>query len=193
MQVNAIPIVTLPKNPYTNILFEYGEMLHIYNECLKWCAKKSKAFPIVLSIYRQSIFRIRTVANIHRLYLQQKATAQYLANDDIDGEFFLETLHECITYNRANIVLAMKSIPTYCTIPVFRTWNTKSPNHPLLKQWKSFAADYWFYEQTHVFPRERWSSLESVVNEFHSLVRASAPYMKLMVKRNVVHRGDGSA
>jgi hypothetical protein len=50
-QQAAIPNVTEPKNPYTNIEFKYGQMTYIYKQLLLWCYTRSKPMPSLISLY----------------------------------------------------------------------------------------------------------------------------------------------
>lgn len=183
-QVNGISLVTFPKNPYTNLRFSYGQMFHIYNECLKWCSKKSKPFPLTLAMYRDSMFGIRTFANMHRLYLQRNAAVQYIKNDDVDSTFLLDTINEFLLNNESTIRrITNIDVSFYYNSHSFRKWLMIDTGNSIHKQWRSFISDYWFYTQTDTYPREHWISFESIVYDFQSLIQISKPYLVFPTKR----------
>ena len=179
-QIQSIPHVTLPKNPYTNLVFTYGQTVHIYQECLHWCAKRQQTFPSIFALHREYNFDLRRLCKLHNSYLQYKAFANFLKNDDIDSNFFLENITEIIkTYKN---VLSIHHVHAKLTrVYLFVKWIEKDPNHALLKQWYRFVTDYAFYMQTNIFPRDNWNSVVNVLQDFKALYMASLPYLQTYV------------
>ena len=168
-QVAAIPDVKSPKNPFTNLKFTYGQMLELYHQLMVWCAKKRKAFPTSLSLYRETGFRPHIMVKLHHNYLQYKASIVSFIDDDPRGELFLEILETILeTYSHA-----MPNYNDTMTMRRFGVWFVKEPNSYLMRLWRLIVADYWYYEQTGHLAREHWRSDNCIINDINILLRAS--------------------
>jgi hypothetical protein len=176
-QVQSIPHVTLPKNPYTNLVFTYGQIVHIYQECLRWCATRHRVFPSIFALHREYNFDLRRLNKLHNSYLQYKALHNYFQNDDMDATYFLETLTDILkTYKH---VLSIHHVRAKLTrVYLFVKWIQADPKHALLKQWNRFVTDYAFYVQTNIFPRDHWNSLVNILQDFKALYLASLPCLE---------------
>jgi hypothetical protein len=169
-QYASIPNIKTPRNPYTNTIFTYGEMNEVYNRILKWCAKKGKALPGIIGLYREHQFRNNLVLRIHNNYVQINATHNYILNDDITGEFFIETIQILLEDFSEQLFKDFDDVIGY---QHFRLWNKIEPKHHLLLCWKKLAADFWYYKQTEQFPREHWKNESSILVDTIILLRAS--------------------
>lgn len=171
-QSASLAIVVAPKNPFTNMAFSYGQTLHMYSECLSWCAKRCKPFPVVFAMYKDSNFQMHRMAKMHNIYLQYKAIHNYTSNDDVDSKYFLETLSDIVSDHKTFLNIHNIGYKYMRTI-LFANWIKRSPSHPLLKQWCKFVSDYTFYAQTGIFPRELWLNKIHVLQDLRSLYQAS--------------------
>ena len=182
MQVAALPKPTVPRNPYTNMPFGYGQLLSIYNKCMEWCCKRSIHFPILFSMYREHKFRIHPLLRLHSLYMDRSAIQNYIKNEDMDNEFFLETVNDFFIKHKHFFVFKNINL-TYLKPNFFRKWIEVSPKNHLLKRWKLLIGDYWIFEQTGIYPRENWLSTASILLEMETLYKVSEKYLKKLICR----------
>jgi hypothetical protein len=179
-QVGAIPNLKAPCNPYTNTTFSYGEMVHVYREILSWCAKKGKALPGIIALYREYKFKNYMLVRINHNYLQLKAVEAYILNDDTRGEFFVEAMEALL--EEYEIPLSVEFDTLLIGYQRFRLWNILEPQNPLLITWKKFAADFWYYKQTDQFPRENWRNESSIYVDVLILLRYSITKLHWVMK-----------
>ena len=175
-QVNSLAVVVPPKNPFTNIMFGYGELLHIYNECLSWCGRRTVKFPAVLALYRDVNFKNHYFARVNNTCLQYKALQNYMINDDIDSSLFLETLSEIMKSNKSFLIVNQIGL-RYIRIILFSHWIKRDPSHYLLKQWRAFITDYAFHAQTGIYPRDSWHTILNMLGDLRTLFQASIPHL----------------
>ena len=181
-QVNSIPYLQSPKNPYTNVTFGYGQMIHIYEACLQWCVMRRKRVPTSLVLYRNSNCKIKQIVQFHHGFLQYHASQKYMANDDVDLEASYEILQDIFETHKE--VLSVNRI--VANIPVFRNWFTKDPKNSLIQNWKMFLSDYWFYQQSGIYPRESWISNVPMLADLKTLLTVSMPYLQKHKKQGVL-------
>ena len=179
-QTAAIPHVKTPHNPYTNTPFTYGELVKVYNEILIWCAKKGKALPATISLYREYKFKNNMLLRVNHNYIQMKATDNYIFNDDSRGEFFIEAME--ILLEDFALLLEVEFDPLLIGYQRFRLWNQLEPKHYLMLAWKKLAADFWYYKQTEQFPRENWRSESSIYIDLSILLKASKAKLQYIGK-----------
>lgn len=179
-QTAAIPHVKTPHNPYTNTPFTYGELVKVYNEILIWCAKKGKAIPATISLYREYKFKNNMLLRVNHNYIQMKATDNYIFNDDTRGEFFIEAME--ILLEDFGLLLEVEFDPLLIGYQRFRLWNQLEPKHHLMLAWKKLAADFWYYKQTEQFPRENWRSESSIYIDLSILMKASRAKLQYVGK-----------
>jgi hypothetical protein len=170
-QTGAIPHVKTPHNPYTNTPFTYGELVKVYGEILMWCAKKGKALPGIIGLYREYKFKNNMLLRVNHNYIQWKATENYILNDDTNGDFFIEAMQLILDDNIEILEIEFDSM--LIGYQRFRLWNIIEPKSHLVLSWKKLASDYWYYKQTEHYPRENWRSDASIYIDISILVRAS--------------------
>ena len=176
-QVNSIPVIKPPLNPYTNIPFTYGQLIHIYSETLKWSANNNKVFPTTFALYREARFRPKLLERFNIVNLQYRAIVNYCRNDDMDCDFFIDNLYIFLKKYK-NCIVSRRSKMVFLNLHAFRKWHIENPNHPILKQWKSFIRDFWFYEQIGIFPKVIWNSVINMIQEFNTLFAISIPTLR---------------
>ena len=176
-QVYSLATIVYPKNPLTNMALGYGQLLHIYNECLSWCARKHKPIPTAFCMFRNADFKISALAKIHNTYLQHRASHNYMKNDDVLYESFIEQLDDLMKTQKTFIVLSGINV-RYVRIHNFSRWLKRDPNNHILKQWRRYITDYTFYKETGILIRENWLSLMNVIHDFKVLFQASIPYFQ---------------
>lgn len=175
-QTNNIPLVTFPKNPLTNLTFDFGQLLHIYDECVAWGSRRKKPIPTMFHLFRNENFQINQTCRAHNMFIQHRASYNYMMNDDLNLENFYEGLGDLLKEYRDFLVL--KGIhPKYIRLHNFKFWLLKDPNNALLKQWKLFVIDYLFYKDTDVFIRENWHSSVYLLIDYVKLFKVSIPYL----------------
>lgn len=179
-QTAAIPHVKTPHNPYTNTPFTYGELVKVYSEILIWCAKKGKAMPAIISLYREYKFKNNMLLRVNHNYIQMKATDNYIFNDDSRGEFFIEAME--ILLDDFSLLLEVEYDTLLIGYQRFRLWNQIEPKHYLMLAWKKLAADFWYYKQTEQFPRENWRSESSIYIDLSILLKASKAKLQYIGK-----------
>ena len=179
-QTGAIPHVKTPHNPYTNTPFTYGELVKVYGEILTWCAKKGKALPGIIALYREYKFKNNMLLRVNHNYIQMKATESYILNDDVSGEFFIETME--LILNDYELMLDVEFDSALIGYQRFRLWNQMEPKYYLVIAWKKLASDYWYYKQTEQFPRENWRSEASIYTDILILLKASIPKLRVVSK-----------
>ena len=180
-QVNSVPYLQSPKNPYTNVVFGYGQMIHIYEACLQWCVTRRKRVPTSLVLYRNSNCKIKQIVQFHHGFLQYHASQKYMANDDVDLEASYEILQDIFETHKD--ILSVNRMVV--NIPVFRNWFTKDPKNSLIQNWKMFLSDYWFYQQSGIYPRESWISNVAMLADLKTLLTVSMPYLQKHKKKGV--------
>ena len=185
-QVGSIPSIKAPHNPYTNQPFNYGELTQIYIEIIRWCGKNNKVVPSIIALYREYKFRHHLLLRINHNYLQIKATESYVFNDDIRGEFFIETMESLL--EDFALPLSINYDPFIISYQRFRLWNEIDPKNYLLICWKKLAIDYWYYKQTEHFPREYWITETSIYLDIVILIDASYNKLKDMMIMYNRHR-----
>ena len=168
-QAQSIPDTKAPCNPFTNIVFNYGQMLEVYNGCLQFCVTRRKSVPLILSMYRDSNFSIQHLLKSHSLHIQYLATQNYMKHDDHDNYILYENL--------GNIFKLYKDLlgefAPICSALRFKVWIEMDPHNFLHTQWRSFLTDYWHYEQTEHLCRANWISETSIVFDMLTLLEAS--------------------
>lgn len=179
-QTGAIPHVKTPHNPYTNTPFTYGELVKVYNEILIWCAKKGKAIPATVSLYREYKFKNNMLLRVNHNYIQMKATDNFIFNDDTRGEFFIDAME--ILLDDFALLLEVEYDTLQIGYQRFRLWNEMEPKHHLMLAWKKLAADFWYYKQTEQFPRENWRSESSIYIDLSILLKASKAKLQYVGK-----------
>ena len=178
-QLHALAYPTHPKNPYTNMRFHYGQMVHIYYECLSWCANKKRSFPTFFALYKETNFELPRLTRMNAAYLQHRAMRNFTKNDDMDSSFFLENFADILKTYKSMLIMNKVHLK-YIRILLFVNWLRSSPNHPLLRQWKAYVADYVYYSQTDIMPRESWNSLVNIMADFKTLFFASIPHLQVL-------------
>jgi hypothetical protein len=174
-QVVAIPDVKTPKNPFTNIRFTFGQLLELYNQLLGWCAKKHHALPASIALFRETEFRPHLMVKLHHNYLQYRAAIASFMDDDVRGDFFIETLDtviESYSYAMSNYS------PILMSTDRFEIWFEKDRRHYLMRSWRLIVADYWYYEQTGHLAREHWRSEMCIIQDINVLMKASEPHLR---------------
>lgn len=174
-QVAAIPDVKTPKNPFTNIRFTFGQLLELYNQLLGWCAKKHHALPASIALFRETEFRPQLMVKLHHNYLQYRAAIASFMDDDVRGDFFIETLETVIdSYSHA----MNNYSPVLMSTERFEAWFEKDRCHYLMRSWRLIVADYWYYEQTGHLAREHWRSEMCIMQDINVLMKASEPHLR---------------
>jgi hypothetical protein len=158
-----------PKNPFTNIPFTYAQMIKVSKELLKWCAKKNVKYPALLALYEESRYSVNFLLNLHNNYLQYLATRNYVFNDDINGNFFLENLEVLLDA----YALFLVKYNRFLDIELFRAWFEEDKTNDLLRTWRLLICDYWHYKQTDHFIRPAWLTEMSILIDIEILLRAS--------------------
>jgi len=179
-QTGAIPHVKTPHNPYTNTPFTYGELVKVYAEILFWCAKKGKALPAIIGLYRDYKFKNTMLLRINHNYVQLKAVENYILNDDTNGEFFIEAMENMLEDFSLPLMIEFDSL--LIGYQRFRLWNQIEPKSPLMLAWKKLASDYWFYKQTEQFPRDNWRSESSIYVDLVIMLKSSMIKLKEILK-----------
>jgi len=175
-QVHSLAVLVFPKNPLTNDIFDYGQMLHIYDECLRWCAEHSKPLPTSIAFFRNENFQLNRISKLYNTYLQHRASKNYLINDDENSDLFLDDLGSILQKHTLFLHINLSQSKNIRTSN-FREWLKRDPNNHLIKQWRSFVTDYMFHVETKQYVREHWKTLASVLTEFMILFKASLPYI----------------
>lgn len=174
-QVVAIPDVKSPKNPFTNVRFTFGQLLEIYNQLLGWCSRKHHALPASIALFRETEFRPQLMVKLHHNYLQYRAAIASFMDDDVRGDFFIETLETVIE----SYSYAMNNYsPTLMSTDRFEIWFEKDRRHYLMRSWRLIVADYWYYEQTGHLAREHWRSEMCIIQDINVLMKASEPHLR---------------
>lgn len=168
-QVASISNIKMPKNPFTNVPFTYGQLLHICVEIGGWCYRNSKSYPPLIALFRESQFKLHVLQNLHTNYIQYKATRTFIMDDDISGEFFFENL-EVMFDSYAQYLLPYGSL---IETDIFRDWLNSEPTHYLLKNWKQLVCDYWHYKQSDHLIREHWRGEMTILYDIEVLLKAS--------------------
>jgi hypothetical protein len=168
-QVASIANIKMPKNPFTNVPFTYGQLLHICVEIGGWCYRNSKSYPPFIALFRESQFKLHVLQNLHSNYIQYKATRTFIMDDDISGEFFFENL-EVMFDSYAQYLTPYGSL---IETDIFREWLHAEPGHYMLKNWKQLVCDYWHYKQSDHLIRENWRGEMSILYDIEVLLKAS--------------------
>jgi hypothetical protein len=105
-----------------------------------------------------------------------------MANDDVDLEASLEVLQDILDVHKG--VLCINRMMT--NIRVFRNWFEKDPKNSLIQNWKLFLTDYWFFQQSGVYPRESWISNVAMLSELKTLLTVSMPFLQKHKKRELL-------
>jgi hypothetical protein len=121
---------------------------------------------------------MKPVVQLHNGFLQYRASQKYMANDDVDLEGSLEILQDILTIHKGFLVTNR----LVANLFLFRTWFAKDPKNSLIQNWKMLLADYWFYHQTGLFPREYWTSEVSILSDLKILFIVSQPYLQAYKK-----------
>ena len=168
-QQGSISNVIFPKNPFTMINFNYGQLLKLFLDITKWCIKKGKPYPAVLALFQEANFNTNTLCSLHNDYLQYTAIKNYMVNDHIGGTFFLENLEVLIdSYEQY-----LRPHAKYLDVELFRLWFIDEKDSALLKNWRRLVSDYWHYKQTDNLIRPLWNSEMSILNDIKILLKAS--------------------
>ena len=168
-QQGSISNVIFPKNPFTMIKFNYGQMLKLFLDIMLWCTKKGKPYPAILALFQETHFNTTTLCSLHNDYLQYSAIKIYMFNDDVGGAFFLENLEVLLETFEQYLQPQYK----YLDAELFRLWFIDEKASPLLKNWRLLVTDYWHYKQTDNLIRPLWSSEMSILNDIKILLKAS--------------------
>ena len=168
-QSGSISNVKAPKNPFTNIIFTYGQMVKVCSELGKWCANKGKPYPAIIALYQEAKFNTIYVLNLHNNYLQYLATKTYIFNDDQNGYFFLENLE--VLFDSYQLYLV--KFERYLDIELFRSWLQDDPTDINLKNWRQLVCDYWHYKQTDHFVRPSWTNEISIAIDLEIMLKVS--------------------
>jgi len=168
-QVASISNMKSPKNPFTNVEFTYGQLLHICVEIGGWCYRNSKSYPPLIALFRDTQFKLHALQNLHSNYIQYKATKTFIMDDDISGEFFFENL-EVMFDSYAQYLTTYGSITE---TEIFRYWLENEPAHYMLKNWKQLVCDYWHYKQSDHLIREHWRGEMTILYDIEILLKAS--------------------
>ena len=173
-QVASISSMTSPKNPFTNVAFTYGELLHLCNEIGGWCFRHNKPYPAIISMFREQLFKINVVITLHSNYVQYSSTKTYIMDDDVTGEFFFENLEVMLD----SYTLYLVPYHTFLDPEPFRAWQQDEPTHYLLKNWKQLVCDYWHYKQSDHLIRENWRNEMSILYDIELLAKASESILR---------------
>ena len=172
-QIEAVAEVKHPINPYTNLSFTYSQMLELYYKLIIWCSNHRKPVPSVLTLYREANFNPNTLLNLHHNYMQYTAGKNYFVrHEDSDDDLFLDTLDDLFDAYRPLMTRHEKQVLTHSK---FLKWCILEPHHYLIRQWKQFVSDYWYYKQTEHFVRESWTSEHTLMLDVKILSQASRP------------------
>ena len=75
---DLFPEPELPLNPYTNSKFKLGEIIYIYEKIKLFYEKKNKIIPFILTLFKQSKFRIKNLKITFKAYLIQNSCENYV-------------------------------------------------------------------------------------------------------------------
>jgi hypothetical protein len=144
-------------------------MIKVSSELLKWCAKKNVKYPSILALYEESRYSVNFLISLHNNYLQYLATRNYVFNDDIHGNFFLENLEVLLDA----YALFLVKYNRFLDVELFRAWYEEDKTNELLRSWRILICDYWHYKQTDHFIRTGWLTEMSILIDIEILIKAS--------------------
>lgn len=157
----AIASPHTPKNPYTNIPWNIGQIISIVSQLLITGAQYCQTPSLLLTDYRASNFNIKTFLRNHSIFLNTQAAITFFSNLD-DGDtkaMFLETYDDLAAYVNDPMV--------YNKVLRVRKILEKLTDKVLLKKWTDLITSFWIF-YTHRF-MWKWNTITDLVLDYRRI------------------------
>jgi len=173
----GIPDPQMPKNPYTNLTWNTGQLVSITQQIIACLNRSNRIIPSHLAQFRLGRYDVDRFFEDNVLALRIHAAQDYLKNlNDPDVmDSYIDTLNDL--YDSSYEVYTNQAT-------VHRLVVTRKLSTDLLRRWDKLVIDNWIYTN-HAHLMHPWKAYEDMIEELDELHKLSTQWWSTQPRRIV--------